>query len=73
MTDLTIGGEDYLAIVERQRAEALVTIERVKDVIRAERQGDRTEPGNGTRRAYQQGRRDMTAVFRAALEAKEGS
>jgi len=27
--DLTIGGDDYLAQVERQRAEALATIERV--------------------------------------------
>lgn len=28
--DLTIGGDDYLAIVERQRTEALAAIERVK-------------------------------------------
>jgi len=58
----------HLTLDERNERDA--TIERVKDVVRAERQDDSTEPSGSLRRAYQQGRRDMTRVFRAAIEQR---
>ena len=61
--------DEYLAMVERQRAAALATIERVKAVVIAERRNAPMTPTGALARAYQQGRRDATATFRAAIEA----
>ena len=49
-----------------ENAALRATIERVKDVVRAER-FDLDDP---KRRAYQQGRRAMTKVFRDAIEGR---
>ena len=54
-----------------ENAALRATVERVKDVIRAERFDLDARPGGKAwDRAYTQGRRDMTAIFRAAIEGK---